>query len=300
MASWLVITILAYFFWALSGVGDKLFLKGKPTPASYVFYMSAFGLLALVLIPFADFGIPEAVLLGWIALAALARFLSTYLWYTALEHFEVSRVLPAIGALQPVLMFFIAWVAFGEHIIMPKNILAFVLLILGGILISVEKKIRVNIKYSTLILVTALLVSLDFTFAKIVYSNTSFLNGFIWISVGVLFFALFLLFSKKDRRQIFSKEVILDKKEQGLFLVTQVFGGLGGIFYNFAIMLAPAAFFAVIGSLRGAQYAFLFLIVIILSLFWPKLFKEKLSSKIIFQKVAAIIIIAVGLAILSI
>ncbi|MFA6189980.1 MAG: hypothetical protein WC711_00480 [Candidatus Staskawiczbacteria bacterium] len=300
MASWLIVTILSYFLFALSSIGDKLFLKGKPTPASYVFYVSVFGLLVIVLIPFANFSIPGLVLLGWIILTALTRFMAVYFAYVAIEKFEVSRVVPSIGAIQPILMFFLAWAFFGEYIISSKNILAFLLLLLGGVLISLEKKIKFNLKYIGLTFLVALLISLDFTFAKIIYSSTSFLNGFIWIFIFIFFFAMSLLLFKGPRKEIFSKSVVSNKSEQILFLGTQSCGGLASILYNLAISLAPAAFFAIISSLKGVQYAFLFLIALVLSIFWPKIFKENLSKNIVIKKLFAIIIIIAGLIILAI
>jgi hypothetical protein len=52
---------------------------------------------------------------------------------------------------------------------------------------------------------------------------------------------------------------------------------------------------AVVSALQGVQYAVLLTLGIVITLFFPKILKEDVSKKIIIQKIAAIICIAVGL-----
>jgi hypothetical protein len=68
---------------------------------------------------------------------------------------------------------------------------------------------------------------------------------------------------------------------------------------NFAIALAPLAFVAVINALAGVQYAFLFILTLIISTYFPRVIKEKITPAIVLQKLAAIAFILSGLAILA-
>ena len=68
----------------------------------------------------------------------------------------------------------------------------------------------------------------------------------------------------------------------------------------FAISLAPVAFLAIVNSMRGIQYIFLFIITLFISYFYPKILEEEISRKIFFQKIISIILIAVGLIILAV
>jgi hypothetical protein len=109
---------------------------------------------------------------------------------------------------------------------------------------------------------------------------------------------LVFLLSRNSRKEIFEKKGILDKKTMSLFICSQASGGLANILQSFAIFLAPVAFLPIVNSLRGVQYIFLFLMTLFLSIFFPKILKEEISKKIIFQKIVSIILIVAGLALL--
>jgi len=314
---WLIAIILAYFFFSLSSLGDKLFLSGKPSPILYTFYASIFGLFMLVFIPFVNFGFPNGATFGWIFLASLARFVGLYFSYVAVKKFEISKIVPSIGAMQPILIFILTWIFFGPQIISTVTIFAFIFLLAGSIMISFEENIQVNKEYLGTTFLVALLASFDFIFSKLAFLSFSltnpwftgsknlfefsvFMTPFIWMTIIISFFAVLMLLSKNARNEIFSEKIVSDKKNQIIFLGAQLSGGLGGIFYNLSISLAPIAFLAVISSLRGVQYAFLFVLTLVLSVFYSKFFKENLSRKIIIQKISAILLIIFGLILLAV
>jgi hypothetical protein len=54
-----------------------------------------------------------------------------------------------------------------------------------------------------------------------------------------------------------------------------------------------------INALQGVQYVFLLIFAIILSFKLPKILKEEISREIIFQKVAAILLIGAGLILIA-
>ena len=143
-----------------------------------------------------------------------------------------------------------------------------------------------------------MMFSLDYVFSKFVFLDLPFLLGIIWIRIFVFLFALVFLITKNSRKEIFSKQMISNKKTQGAFLYAQACGGAANFLQSFAISLAPIAFLATVNSLRGIQYVFLFLATLFLSFLFPKILKEKISKKIIYQKIISIILIVIGLAIL--
>ena len=111
-------------------------------------------------------------------------------------------------------------------------------------------------------------------------------------------FVLFFLIKKSSRKEIFSKQIISDKKTQAVFLGAQLCGGAANFLQSFAISLTPFAFLATVNSLRGIQYVFLFLITLFLTVFFPKILKEEISKGILIQKIIAIVLIVAGLALL--
>jgi len=52
---------------------------------------------------------------------------------------------------------------------------------------------------------------------------------------------------------------------------------------------------AIINALAGVQYAFLFILTTIISVYFPKIIKENITPRIIAQKLSAITLIAAGL-----
>jgi hypothetical protein len=65
---------------------------------------------------------------------------------------------------------------------------------------------------------------------------------------------------------------------------------------NYAVYLGPVA---IINAMQGIQYAFLLVFGIFFTVFFPKILKEDISKKIIYKKVLAILLIAIGLYLIS-
>jgi len=300
MLNWLIVTILAYLFFAFSSLGDKLVLAGKPKPKSYTFYVGVFGIFVIIFIPFIKFTLPSGAGLTWIMLDAIVRILGMYTMYSALEKFDVSKVIATIGATQPIFIFILTWVFFKPQAMPMMDILAFIVLLIGSIIISIDKSLKITEDYLKITIFSSLMFSLDYIFAKEVFQKQDFLQGVVWTGIFIFLFVFVFLLSKKSRKEIFAKKMVLNKKTEKSFLFAQVSGGVANFLQSFAIYLAPVAFLATVNSLRGIQYVFLFLMTLSLSLFFPKILKEKLSRKIIFQKIISIILIAIGLGILVI
>ena len=150
-----------------------------------------------------------------------------------------------------------------------------------------------------LILVSSLMFALDYVFSKMVFLHQPFLQGIIWMRIFSFLFVFIFLFDRELRSQIFSKQKALNKKIGTLFLFTQSAGAMAGFLQSFAIALVPVSYLAIVNSLRGVQYIFLFLITLFFSFFLPHIFKEDISYKVIIQKIIAIFFIVAGLAVLA-
>lgn len=300
MAYWLIVTILAYLFFGLGSLLDKLVLVGKPKAASYTFYVGVFSLFAILIIPFIKFGLPNMQTTMWIALDAAVHVIGLYTMFLAVQKFDVSKVISTIGATQPIFVFILTWVFWGPQVTPLFDIIAFIILFAGTAIISIEKNLKLTGSYIAVTLLSSLMFSFDYIFSKFVFLNQPFLEGVIWIRIFVFLFAMVFLFSKKSRRDIFSKQVVSEKKTQLVFVAAQVCGSLANFLQSLAIALAPIAFLATVNSIRGIQYVFLFIMTALLSSFFPRILKEEISKKIIIQKAISILLIAIGLAVLVI
>lgn len=298
MISWLLIIILAYLFFALASLGDKLILAGPPKPASYVFFVGISNIALLILLPFIKWAFPRPPVLWWIILEAFVFLIALYALYSAVEKFEISRVATTMGAAMPIFVFILGWLVWQEKTMSKTNLLAFGLLILGNVIISARKNGRLAAGYLKITLFASLLFAFDYVITKIIFLSEPFLFGFFWMRVFAFLLAFTLLFPKENRKNIFAKKSFLNKKTGSIFVLTSGAGGIANLLQAFAISLAPIALLPILNALRGIQYVFTFLIALFFSLFFPKILKENISKKIIFQKIVSILIIAGGLALL--
>lgn len=298
MFYWLITIIIAYFFFSLAYLGDKLVLTSAPKPVSYTFYVGILNILTIFLLPFVSLGTPSALQFFWIILDAIIYIAGLYAMFVALEKFEVSTVMTTIGAIQPVFILFLTWFIWGFKAMSGLEMLAFLLLLAGTIIISFKKSASATKDYLKVAVLAAALFSLDYILQKVVFTGMPFWQGFVWIRIFCFLFSLVFLLRRSWRKEIFQKKTIGNKKTQAIFFFTQSSGGLANLLQSLAIFLVPAGFLPIINSLRGIQYVFLFLMTLFFTFFFPKILKEEISKKAVVQKIVSIILIVAGLALL--
>lgn len=300
---WLVITLISYFILAGVYLVDRYLLTSTlPDHRLYTFYVGILAMIVLVVIPFIKFYIPPLNQLVFSIFTGFIFSFCLFWFYKSLNLFEASRIVPALGALGPIFTFLLVFLFSGGKELMNLNdFFAFILLILGTFLITLETEKKINwqsIKYASF---TAFLFSLFLIFSKKVYLHQPFLNGLIWIKVGGFLFSLLLLIIYPSIRQKifqFHKEAP-PKKTFIIFVGNQIFGGGASLLQNWAIALAPFVYVPIITALEGAQYMFLLLIVIFISLKFPRILQEEISRQTIFLKISATFLISLGIAILA-
>lgn len=297
---WLVVAISAYSLLAIVALVDKYLISGPiPSPKVYVFYVGILGILALCLIPL-GFLIPEPLYITMSLLAGAIYIFALLGLIRALQLFEASKVVPAIGGLLPIFtLSLIYFFSGGEKILGFLEILAFLLLISGSILIALEKEKSITLKSLEISALAAFLFSLTFVLSKFVYLSQPFWSGFIWMRIGGFLAAIFFLFSKEVREELFKKQVVFKPKTAGIFLSNQAMAAGGFILQNWAIALVPLAFLPFINALEGTKYVFLLIFAILLSLKFPQILKEEISKKVLLQKISAILLIGGGLVLLA-
>jgi len=205
----------------------------------------------------------------------------------------------AVGAIQPIMILLLTFLFWGGQIVTGPNLLAFFILLAGSILISIDKGFRAPGRYTFLVLLCAFMFSLDYVFSKLIFSSQPFLQGLVWMRIASTLIALAFLFDAKLRRELLANRPRLSDPRQGwVFFAGQFAGAIAGVLQSFAIAIVPVSYLAIINSLRGVQYIFLFLITLFFSRFFPNILKETISAKVIVQKVVAILLIVLGLAML--
>lgn len=192
--NWLLIAIIAHFLFAIVFTIDKFLLsKTVLKPVAYAFYVGLLEIFVLVLIPF-GFSIPsgEQILASFIA-GALFVYSLIFL-YRAFQISEVSKIAPIIGGTIPIFIFFLTYVFLGERLVI-KELIAFMMLVLGGAIILWPKKRKkiadlpevFIVRGISIALLASFLMASSFVLTKYVYTYQPFINGFIWIRIGGFF-----------------------------------------------------------------------------------------------------------------
>lgn len=290
---WLIIAISSYFLFAVVSLGDKYLLKGPPNPKIYAFYVGVLGILALLLVPFVGFSVPGVYEIIFCLLAGAVYIFALFFLFSGLEQFEASRIIPGIGGFLPIFtLLLIYFFSGGRTVLNHLEILAFFFLVLGSVTVSWQASTKVSFKSLGISALTGFFLALAFVLAKYVYLMLPFWTGFIWIRVGAFLAALFFIFTKQVRKELFSGVSAFSKKTRAFFLFNQAIGAGAFILQNWAIALAGLVYLSVINALQGIQYVFLFILALLF-------LKEGREKKDIFQKIIAILFIGAGLAILT-
>lgn len=289
---WLLIVVIAYFLNAIAAVVDKFLIAKKiPNPAVYTFAIVTLGLIGLVLAPWGFGWIGLAIFLVTLA-SGLAFAFALYALFKALTLQETSRLTPFIGGLSPLfVLLFSFW--FVQERLGQSEIIAFILIVLGTILISLNlQKKKTGQGGWGWAFFSALLFGLSYASSKYIFSEAGFINGFVWLRLTTFLGGLLLLLSAANRQAVIQNFKNPETKTSGLFLFGQVAGALSFVLVSYAISLASVT---LVNALQGLQYVFLLIMVLILAKWHPHVLEEKMRGTILIQKIAAIGLIGAGL-----
>jgi len=297
--NWFLFAILSCFLYAIVTVFNKFLLGQRATtrPLVFTFWLGVLSVFSFVLAPF---GLAWP---GWSAflydiLVGVLYFVSILYFYELLDINEASRASSLVGGLTPILVLIFSYLFLAEKLSSPQ-LLAFFLLVLGGLLISLKRsrgEIREGMKGLRFLALTIILGAIYWIMAKYAFDSQGFVTGFVWSRLGFVFAALAILARPIWRKMIFVSEKQATPKIGGLFVSSKLFAAFGSLFIHLALTYGNAA---LVNALQGVQYVFLLIFAIILSKKFPEVLREKLSGGIILQKIVAVLLIVVGLAILA-
>lgn len=292
---WLPIAFLSYFFTAFSNIADKFLLsRVLKAPIVYAFYIALLGGVSVVLIPFGvkvlnplDFFI--AFFSGLFFVSGLTSMFYGFLYG------DTTRIATIVGGSQPIYTFLIAFVVLSERL-NNVQIFAFLVLIIGLILISYQPGAKVSQQGLKFGLLAGLFFATSYVMQKLLFNHTDIINGIFWARISSLICAVLVLVYKPWRTDILttSKEPG-SGKNQLLVLGVQFVGAIGFILLNLAISLGSVT---IVNAMQGIQYAIIFIATLSLGKKFPEL-SEKYTITTLVRKTIAIFVIAAGLAVLA-
>jgi len=290
---WFLIAMLAYFLNAVAATIDKFLLNTAiKDPRVYVYFISLLGGFGAVLAPL-GLGIMSVGAYGLAFLIAAFSIAALWTFFIALHRAEASRVVPIVGGLQPIIIFALANYFLNEQL-GAQQLIALGLFIIGGFLITYEdgRKVQKKKQWVWYAIMSAVLFGgLHFT-SKALFEQVDFINGFVWPRIFTAVGALLFLLSASLRKNLRKQKKSAQPKNLGLFLVGQSAGASFFILINYAISLGSVT---IINAMQGIQYVFVLLFTSLITVLRPDILKERLTRRIIIQKVVAIICIVAAI-----
>lgn len=289
-------TLAAYFFNALAVLANKFLLnKTIPDPLIYVFYISLASLLVLPAIPFSH--MPQAAVLGLASFSTLLWTLGAYFMFKALKTASVSRVIPLIGTLIPLILLIFAS---ETNAISIRQLLAVWFLTAGMIFLTLSDWRGKITKYEILFeILSAAFFAFSYIILREAYLRADFFSILVWSRLVLLPFVAIVLLVPSLRKKIITAHGLKLNILSGsgiIFIGSQLGGMFSELLLLFSISLANPV---LVNSLQGTQYIFLLFFALILSKRYPAFFQEKYTFVTALSKTFGIALIGVGLFLLA-
>ncbi len=294
---WLPFALVAYFVWSFSNLFSKIIISqyvGSITVNLILF--GIWNLLPLVLIPFKGLSIPEFEILA-LAIGSGILYLCILIpYFKALAIEEASRVVP-LWRFTPLFILLFSSEMTGETLDVYQ-FAAFLLLVLGGFLVSVKRLTDLfrPSKAFYLMIGASFLSALYSSIAKLIYLRLPYYESFTLMRLGVAISVLALLMLPHNRRELRATVASMQPRIKQLVILNGILEFVGLIFYNFAVSRAPVA---LVSASAGIQAIFVLIFSILLSMRFPQLIHEDMSRSALVQKGVAIALIMVGTGIIS-
>lgn len=299
--NWISVALAGYGLNAVASVFDKFLLSEKRigAPALYAFFTALSGLPFLSLVPFGIvLFIPAPAVFGTVS--GFLFLFGLLAMYQAVKRSELSRAAPLIGS-STTLFLFVFSILFsvlsGNPFSLP-DLFSLFLLVGGGALLSTGGRGIRGPGFVSSVVVSGMLFAAALVMLRESYLLSNFVTGFVWSKFGMFLGGLALLLLPTSRKDIltgrtrFSGPVTRSSTTALFFVATLLFGGTGTLLISYAVSLGSATF---VQGLNGIQYGLVFVFATALSVRYPGIFREHYGFAVIARKVAALILLSLGI-----
>ncbi len=297
MAIWILFSILAALFWAIGSIIDKfVFTKWTIKPIIPVIFGGIIGLLASLIIYLTQgFAGLSSVNILLAIVAGIFYVLAILFYFKAVKIEEISRVIPLCYLMNFFILFF-AYIFLGEVLTPPIKYLGIIFLVLGAILIS--QKDSVNFKFNKafwfMVLASGAMAA-NTVITKYLLSFADYWTIFSYTrGIGVVVALLPVIYLNFN--DLIGEVKKNGKKAIGIMSASQALTVLGGLFITFATSVGSVT---LVNALASIQPFFVLVFALVISVFYPAIFKEDLKKANILIKVVAIILIFIGVILIT-
>jgi transporter family protein len=289
---WLVFALLCPAFWGLNNVFYKFLMTKKFR--GYFSMLSFMGLIDVIFAVIVCLVNPVSFLFPYVLFAMLVGLfplLAFWFYSKALMVEEISRITPLFQFI-PIFVVLLS-VVFLNELLSVQRYFGVAVIVIASILISyrnsksgksLSSALKFMIPFSVVLAVHSIL-------EKLLLSYIDYWSVFFWNILGAFCGILFLMTFSKPRREF--TETVHTVGKRAFFVV---FVGEGVYFLGTICWLIAASmgYVSLVSAFAGLQHLFVFIYVLLSSLFVPKLLKEEINGKVIVLKASAIALMFAG------
>ena len=292
MVTWIVLAALAQLISAGIVLVDKYVLVSHAhlgKPVVYAFYISIMSGFVLVLVPFGVISIPSLTVLALSMLASVTFILSVLFLYTALKRGNASDAIPIVGAVSAVVAAQLAYVFLNQDL--PRAFLpAFILLVVGTVLIS---HFKFTWNSLGLVVISGIFFGASAVLIKLIFEETSFIDGFFWSRMTNVLGALFLIAIPANRRAIFHGYRASSHGMKWLVVSNKTLGGVAAFLTLLAISIGSVT---IVNAMAGLQFVFLLSFAYFGARWFPAVFKGEIHPHQFPHQAYGILCVVAGIA----
>lgn len=295
---WVFFAVLSALFYSVNSVMSKILIdKRFDKPFPFSIFLTLIDMMFVVGVYFVfpiSWSYPSNL---YAILAGVFISYCFYFFYHAMKNDESSRAM-SIMQTYPLLVTVMSAVLLGE-VLGLNQYAGIAMLVASSALISHKKtesgrKRSASLKYA---LAFALMVAVYSIATKYLLGTMDYWSYFFWSFAGVTINVPFLL-SFKSVRSDFRKLVgVMDARTLGVCVFKEGIWLAGDVLSLLAISLGPVSIVSALGSL---QPFFVFAIATMLSIFMPSVLKEDIEKGHLIEKLAAALMIFVGIWLISV
>jgi drug/metabolite transporter (DMT)-like permease len=286
---WMLFTLLAVFFWSVCNILDKFVVtRYIRNPIIMMMFLSSFSLIfAFIVAIFQPITIPSISLLLPLLASGICYFIGCSLYLKSLTVEEVSRVV-SLYSITPIFVLILSTVFLHEIFTWDKYV-GILLIVLGSVLISLKKEAKFKLsKALSLMTMSAIFIAFYYILQKFALNSLSYWNVFFWVRIGCFLSAPFLFF-------FYHKLFVESLKKYpvtGVYLpIIEILNVVG----VYLIVIAYSVGYAgLVSAFTEIHSLVVFLMVVALSVFKPKILKEEMKGSTLLMKLISIIMIIAG------
>jgi len=299
---WLAYAFSGPLLWAISTHIDKFLVDKYFHDSDTTVLMVFTAFLGVAALPVIWFFQPTVLALPWLATVVMTvsgiLYMGAMLFYLRAIQTEEASVIAPLFQVNTLFTFLLGLLLLHE---LPSGLqlLGAGLVVTGAIGLSLDKKLhfgRFKPKLVLLMVSATFVLALSSVVFKFFAVHDEFWATTFWTFVGEGLFGAAILAVPGSRQQF----VRLFRKNPGAVIGVNAANELinlgGGLGVRYASLLAPVA---LVSAISATSTFFVFLFAILLTLFFPRLGREDLSLRNVFQKAVGGLLIMAGVALIE-